>query len=275
MTNVDQPTTRRTVLRIDRLAKTYGHGAGAKQAIADVGFDVHHGELVCVVGPSGAGKTTLLKCVAGLLPPTDGVVELDGKPITEPPEQLGLIFQDYSRSLLPWLTVLGNVTLPLRAKGTSKTKAGEQAMEMLAAVGLGTEHRSYPWQLSGGMQQRVAIARGLAYQPEVLLMDEPFASVDAQTRMALEDLVLRLRRQFDLTIVFVTHDIDEAVYLADRVIVLSPAPTRVAEIVDIDLPEPRDQITTKAEHSFGELRAHILKHIIGNNHQPQEELEKA
>ncbi len=271
MTNPTQPT----VLHIDRLAKTYGTGPTAKRAIADVGFDVHHGEFVCVVGPSGAGKTTLLKCVAGLLPATSGTVELDGNPVTEPPEKLGLIFQDYSRSLLPWMTVLGNVILPLRAKGIGKAKAREQAMEMLTAVGLGDEGGSYPWQLSGGMQQRVAIARGLAYQPEVLLMDEPFASVDAQTRMALEDLVLRLRKQFDLTIVFVTHDIDEAVYLGDRVIVLSPAPTTVAEVVHIDLPEPRDQISTKADHAFGELRAHILSHIIGDNTSPQREFERA
>lgn len=258
----------RTVLHVEHLAKTYGAGATAKQAISDVSFDIHHGELVCIVGPSGAGKTTLLKCIAGLLTPTSGVVELDDTPVTEPPEQLGLIFQDYSRSLLPWMTVLGNVMLPLRAKkDLAKKAAHERAIEMLAAVGLGGEGSAYPWQLSGGMQQRVAIARGLAYQPDVLLMDEPFASVDAQTRMELEDLVLTLRDRFDLTIAFVTHDIDEAVYLADRVIVLSTAPTRVAETVSIPLPTPRDQIKTKAEHQFGELRGHILQHIMSGQHQ--------
>jgi NitT/TauT family transport system ATP-binding protein len=257
-------TANHPVLRVDRLAKTYGQGPTAKRAIAEVGFTVRHGEFVCIVGPSGAGKTTLLKCVSGLLAPTAGTVELDGVPVSEPPERLGLVFQDYSRSLLPWLTVLGNVTLPLRAKGVPKAQARERAMEMLAAVGLGGEPDSYPWQLSGGMQQRVAIARGLAYQPEVLLMDEPFASVDAQTRMELEDLVLGLRSRFDLTIVFVTHDIDEAVYLADRVIVLSPAPTHVAEVVDIDVPEPRDQVSTKGAPRFGELRGRILNRIMSN-----------
>ncbi len=257
----------RTVLHVEHLIKTYGSGSTAKHAVGDVTFDIHHGELVCIVGPSGAGKTTLLKCISGLLTPTSGTVELDGTPVTEPPEQLGLVFQDYSRSLLPWMTVLGNVTLPLRAKKSlSKTEVNDRATAMLTAVGLGNETEAYPWQLSGGMQQRVAIARGLAYQADVLLMDEPFASVDAQTRMELEDLVLSLRDQFDLTIAFVTHDIDEAVYLADRVIVLSSAPTHVAETITIPLPTPRDQITTKADHQFGELRGHILKNIITDQH---------
>ncbi len=251
------------VLEVDNLAMTYGSGASAKNAVAGVSFKVHHGELLCVVGPSGAGKTTVLKCISGLLAPTGGTVKLDDVLVTEPPEKLGLVFQDYSRSLLPWMTVLGNVTLPLRAKKTlAKREIKDRAEAMLEAVGLGKEGHSYPWQLSGGMQQRVAIARGLAYQPEVLLMDEPFASVDAQTRMELEDLVLSLRDQFNLTIVFVTHDIDEAVYLADRVIVLSAAPTYVSEDVTIPLKMPRDQITTKAELAFGELRGHILKNII-------------
>lgn len=251
------------VLEVDNLAMTYGSGASAKNAVAGVSFKVRRGELLCVVGPSGAGKTTVLKCISGLLTPTGGTVRLDDVLVTEPPEKLGLIFQDYSRSLLPWMTVLGNVTLPLRAKKTmTKKEIMDRAEGMVEAVGLGREGHSYPWQLSGGMQQRVAIARGLAYQPEVLLMDEPFASVDAQTRMELEDLVLSLRAQFNLTIVFVTHDIDEAVYLADRVIVLSAAPTRVSEDVIIPLKMPRDQITTKADPVFGELRGHILKNII-------------
>lgn len=251
------------VLEVDDLAMTYGSGTSAKNAVGGVSFKVRHGELLCVVGPSGAGKTTVLKCISGLLTPTGGAVRLDGVLVTEPPEKLGLVFQDYSRSLLPWMTVLGNVTLPLRAKKTmTKKEIKDRSENMIGAVGLENELHSYPWQLSGGMQQRVAIARGLAYQPEVLLMDEPFASVDAQTRMELEDLVLSLRAQFNLTIVFVTHDIDEAVYLADRVIVLSAAPTHVSEDVIIPLKMPRDQITTKADPAFGELRGHILKNII-------------
>lgn len=162
---------------------------------------------------------------------------------------------------MPWMTVLGNVMLPLKGKRIPKPEMRERACEVVCSVGLsGTESR-YPWQLSGGMQQRVAIARTLAYQPEVLLMDEPFASVDAQTRMELEDLVLDVRRRFGVTIMFVTHDIDEAVYLSDRVVVLSRPPTVTERVVNVGLPFPRDQLRTKSLPDFGDLRAEILSLI--------------
>src|SRR5438552_10174800 len=213
------------MLETKGIAKIYGTGPKATHALEDVSFVVGDGEFVCVVGPSGCGKTTLLKCVAGLLRPTRGEVLLRGKRVLEPPEELALVFQEYSRSLMPWSTVRNNVLLPLRHKKLSGSDRKELAEEALESVGLTRFIDHYPWQLSGGMQQRVAIARALAYQPSILLMDEPFASVDAQTRGDLEDLVLAVQEQFGVTILFVTHDIDESIYLADRVIVLTHSPT--------------------------------------------------
>jgi NitT/TauT family transport system ATP-binding protein len=249
------------MLEIKALGKTYGSGAKATHAVGDVSFAVEEREFVCVVGPSGCGKTTLLKCVGGLLPPTRGEVVLRGKRVTSPPEEMALVFQDYSRSLMPWASVRNNVLLPLRHKRLGRDKRRALVEEALAAVGLTRFIDHYPWQLSGGMQQRVAIARALAYQPSVLLMDEPFASVDAQTRGDLEDLVLRVREEFGITILFVTHDIDESVYLSDRVVVLAHAPTEVKEIIPVELPFPRDQIATKELPEFAHLRAHVYRLI--------------
>ncbi len=216
---------------------------------------------MCVVGPSGCGKTTLLKCVAGLLRPSHGEVVLHGRRVTAPPAEMALVFQEYGRSLMPWTSVRNNVLLPLRHKKLSRSERMRLVEEALAAVGLMRFADHYPWQLSGGMQQRVAIARALAYQPSILLMDEPFASVDAQTRGDLEDLVLRVRDEFDITILFVTHDIDESVYLSDRIVVLTHAPTEVKEVIRVDLPHPRDQIETKELPEFAHLRAHVYRLI--------------
>jgi NitT/TauT family transport system ATP-binding protein len=249
------------MLSIKHLGKTYGVGERATHAIGDVSFELGEREFVCVVGPSGCGKTTLLKCMSGLLEPTQGEVDLNGRPVTEPPEEMALVFQEYSRSLLPWLSVRGNVVMPLRHKKLDKGERNRLVEEAVDAVGLSGFIDRYPWQLSGGMQQRVAIARALAYQPEILLMDEPFASVDAQTRGDLEDLILQVREQFDMTILFVTHDIDESVYLSDRVVVLTPSPTEVREILDVNLPKPRDQIDTKELPEFAHLRAHVYRLI--------------
>ena len=188
------------MLEIRNLAKTYGSGAKATRAIEDVSFTVADREFVCVVGPSGGGKTTLLKCVGGLLQPTSGSVLLRGRRVTSPPPEMALVFQEYSRSLMPWTSVRNNVLLPLRHKRLSRTERNSLVDEAVEAVGLTRFIDHYPWQLSGGMQQRVAIARALAYQPSILLMDEPFASVDAQTRGDLDDLVLRVRDEFDVTI---------------------------------------------------------------------------
>jgi NitT/TauT family transport system ATP-binding protein len=251
------------VVSADGLTKTYGKGDRAVKAIESVSFEVRARELVCIIGPSGAGKTTLLKCLAGLLGVTGGRLELEGRPIQGPPAKMALVFQDYARSLMPWLSVTRNVALPLRGKGIPKQEIKRRTEEMLEAVGLGHAVGRYPWQLSGGMQQRVAIARALAYRPDVLLMDEPFASVDAQTRMDLEDLVLRLREQFEITVMFVTHDIDESIYLSDRIIVLSPSPTTIRGIIPVDLPNPRDQSDTKAHPRFAEIRRELIAILHG------------
>ena len=262
------------LLEIRNVGKTYGTGAKATHAIADVSFAVQDRELVCVVGPSGCGKTTLLKCVGGLLRASSGQVLLRGKRVTSPPEEMALVFQDYGRSLMPWASVRNNVLLPLRHKQLSRAERRTLVDESLAAVGLTRFIDHYPWQLSGGMQQRVAIARALAYQPSILLMDEPFASVDAQTRGDLEDLVLRVRDEYAVTILFVTHDIDESVYLSDRVVVLTHAPTEVKEQIDVDLPFPRDQIETKELPEFTHLRGHVYR-LIKREQGPSEELAAA
>jgi NitT/TauT family transport system ATP-binding protein len=262
-TLLEKPATVAATARMSvrGLRKTFGSGAGAKTVIDDLSFDVQPGEFVCIVGPSGVGKTTLLKCLSGLMPASGGETLLDGKVIDGPPREMALVFQDYTRSLMPWLTVEKNVALVLRGSGLARQVRAERVRRALQEVSLDDAVHKYPWQLSGGMQQRVAIARALAYQPEILLMDEPFASLDAQTRFDLEDLLLNLRAELDITVVFVTHDIDESVYLADRVVVLGASPCRVQEIVDVPLPSPRDQISTRAHPSFTELRTHVMKAI--------------
>jgi len=249
------------MLEVRGLRKVYETPGRRVEAIADLTFGVGPGELVCVVGPSGCGKTTLLRCLAGLLAPTSGTVLVDGAPVAGPPPGLALVFQEYGRSLFPWLRARENVELPLRAKGLPRARRRELVDEALAAVGLADAGSAYPWQLSGGMQQRVAIARAVAYQPRVLLMDEPFAAVDAQTRADLEDLILAVWRRLGVTLLFVTHDIDEAVYLGQRVVVLSAAPTTVAEDLAVGLPDTRDQLTTRADPRFAELRGHVYARI--------------
>jgi NitT/TauT family transport system ATP-binding protein len=249
------------MLQINHLGKTYGTGPKATHAVGDVSFEVASGEFVCVVGPSGCGKTTLLKCMAGLLAPTRGEILLHGKRVTSPPEEMALVFQEYGRSLMPWTSVRNNVLLPLRHKQLTRGEQRRLVEQAVESVGLTRFLDHYPWQLSGGMQQRVAIARALAYQPSILLMDEPFASVDAQTRGDLEDLVLQVHEEYGITILFVTHDIDESVYLSSRVVVLTHSPTEVKEIVAVDLPDPRDQLTTKSLPEFTELRAHVHRLI--------------
>ena len=250
------------LLRADELVHTYGAGTPEQhEALGGVSFAIRQGEFVSIVGPSGCGKTTLLRCLSGLMPPSGGQVRLRGEAITSVPKELTLVFQDYSRSLYPWLRVADNVDFPLKAAGLDKSERAERVGQALSDVGLTGHETKYPRQLSGGMQQRVAIARALAYQPSVLLMDEPYASVDAQTRASLEDMLLEVWARRSKTVLFVTHDIDESVYLADRVLVLSKSPTRVIADITVDIPRPRDQVDTKATPEFVELRAEVARLI--------------
>jgi NitT/TauT family transport system ATP-binding protein len=248
-------------LEVRGLHKVYQGRGRSVEALRDLTFSVEASELVCVVGPSGCGKTTLLRCIAGLLEPTAGEVLLEGARVGGPPPGMAVVFQEYGRSLFPWMSVRANVELPLRAKRLQGQRRDELVSEALGAVGLGDVHGAYPWQLSGGMQQRVAIARAVAYEPHVLLMDEPFAAVDAQTRAELEDLVRTVWHRTEVTILFVTHDIDEAVYLGQRVLVLSSSPTVVQEDLTVDLPAERDQLTTRSDLRFTRLRTHVYAQI--------------
>lgn len=249
------------MLDVRGVKKVYEGAGRTVEAVRDLTFTVDEGDLVCLVGPSGCGKTTLLKCMAGLLAPTAGEVLVHGDRVTGPPADLAVVFQEYGRSLFPWMTVRDNVGLPLRHKKLTRARRRELVEESLAAVGLADAHHAYPWQLSGGMQQRVAIARAIAYEPRVMLMDEPFAAVDAQTRAELEDLIRGLWRRLGVTILFVTHDIDESVYLGQRVIVLSSSPTVVREQLTVDLPADRDQLSTRSDPNFAKLRAHVYEQI--------------
>ena len=239
----------------------YGTAQDAALAIDDVSFSVGPGEFVSIVGPSGSGKTTLLRCVSGLIAPTAGEIRLHGNVITDVPAELAIVFQDYGRSLFPWLSVHDNVDMPLRRLRLDRAERESRIASALTEVALSDAARKYPWQLSGGMQQRVAIARAIAYRPSILLMDEPFASVDAQTRADLQDTTLEVWRAHDSTVLFVTHDIDEAVFLSDRVVVLTRPPARVELEIPIDLPRPRDQIETRATTRFVELRAEVARLI--------------
>lgn len=249
------------MLIVSDLEKTYPGKGGGFTAVSGMSFTVNEGELFTIVGPSGAGKTTLLRCIAGLNEPTGGSVTFDGKKVNGPPTEFAVVFQDYARSLMPWITVAKNVELPLMKKGSDPAERRRRVMQALEEVDLADSAHKKPFQLSGGMQQRVAIARAIAYRPKVLIMDEPFASVDAQTRADLEDLLLRVREETGTTILFVTHDVDESVYLSNRVAIVTRSPSRVDEIVDIPLPYPRDQIATKSLPEFAHLRAHVFGRI--------------
>jgi NitT/TauT family transport system ATP-binding protein len=253
----------RALLEVRGVARRFEARGRTVEAIGDVSFACAAGELVSLVGPSGAGKTTLLRCIAGLLPPSAGDIVLGGARVVGPPPGMAVVFQDYGRSLFPWLTVERNVALPLGRKRLSRAQMRARVQAALDEVGLGDVLAAYPWQLSGGMQQRVAIARAIAYEPQVLVMDEPFAAVDAQARADLEDLTRSLWQRHGATVLLVTHDIDEAVYMAQRVLVLSRSPMTVIEDLAIDLPAERDQLTTRSSPRFAELRARVYRQIRG------------
>lgn len=226
-------------LTVEEVAKAYGNGPGATLALAQVTLEVREGELMVVLGPSGCGKTTLLQIVAGLEAPTRGRVLLRGRPIQGWSRERTLVFQEYN--LFPWLTAGENVAFGLRLQGMGSEERREAAHRVLSRLGLSGFERLYPHQLSGGMRQRVAIARSLAVNPEVLLLDEPFASVDALTRARLQEELLRIWEEYGKTVLFVTHNIREALLLADRIVVLTPCPGRIRACFDVDIPRPRHE----------------------------------
>ena len=256
------------ILDVQSLSKSYRQSSGETTlAVGNITCQVEAGEFVSFVGPSGCGKTTLLMSIAGLLAPSSGRVVVNGKEVNGPPPNLVLLFQEYNKSLFAWRSVLGNVRFGLDARDDRSAAAESKARKLIELVGLKGFDSHYPWELSGGMQQRVAIARALAYEPEVLLMDEPFGSLDALTRLELEDTLLRLWAELKTTIVFITHDIEEAIYLSDRIWVLSRRPSQIIQELKIDFPRPRHQVTTRAEGRFMELRNDIYRQI-GNQGIP-------
>jgi NitT/TauT family transport system ATP-binding protein len=245
------------VLETERVSKAFG----PVRVIGDLTLSVRAGEFLSIVGPSGCGKTTLLMTLAGLLDADAGRIAFEGRAITAPPEGVAVVFQDYSRSLMPWLKNVDNVLFGMKRLTTSAAVKRAAALDMLSVVGLKGFENHYPWQVSGGMQQRVAIARALASEARLLLLDEPMAAVDAQTRNEIQDLLLDLVARLGKTCLLVTHDVDEAVYMADRIIVLSQRPTSVIQEIPVALPKPRDQIATRADTTYLKLRSDLLTMI--------------
>jgi len=253
---------RDVVLDVRNLSKVFQSNEGPVEALRDVSFRVHRREFLCVIGASGCGKSTLARILAGLDDPTSGTLEVAGRKVSGPGPDRGMVFQGYT--LFPWLTILRNVAFGLEMCGMSRSSAEIEAREWISLVGLEKFEKSYPHQLSGGMKQRVAIARALANKPRVLLMDEPFGALDAQTRAQMQAHLLQIWKNIDITIVFITHDLDEAVYLADRILVLDPRPGRVREMVDVPVSRPRTPAQIHGE-AFRAAREHI-DHLI---HPPE------
>jgi NitT/TauT family transport system ATP-binding protein len=248
-------------VKVDGVAKAFGRAA---PALTDIHLDVEAGEFVCLLGPSGCGKSTLLNIVAGFLAPTEGRVLVDGRPVTGPGPERGVVFQEYV--LFPWLTVADNVTFGPRLTGASRAECRELAGRYLDLVGLRGHAQKFPVQLSGGMKQRVAIARALANTPSIILMDEPFGALDAQTREVMQEELSRIQRVEHKTIVFVTHSIREAVYLADRVVVMTSAPGRVKEIFPLELGSARDRFAPAFTRYESEI-TRVVKEEVAKVHE--------
>ena len=238
-----------------------GLSLGGKRILSDMSFAVAPGEIVCVIGPSGCGKTTALRLIAGLRRPDSGEVAVEGAPMREPRRKVAIVFQDYGKALLPWRTVAGNVALALEACGIPKAQHAQRIESLLARVGLPAHSDKFPAQLSGGQQQRLQIARCLAQEPDILLMDEPFGALDAMTRQHLQDEMLGIVASTGATVFFVTHDLEEAIYLGDRVIGLLPHPGRVGIERAVDLTRPRNQLTTREDPRFLALRRELFDFI--------------
>ena len=238
---------------------------GGREILSPTSFAVARGEFVCIVGPSGCGKTTLLRAATGLVSASAGEVRRNGTPVTRPSREVAFVFQDYGRALLPWRTVQGNVSLALEAAGVPPGQRAERIGDVLRKVSLADHAHKFPAQLSGGMQQRAQIARCLAQRPELLMMDEPFGALDALTRQGLQDEAARLVRDDGLTVLFVTHDLEEAIYLGDRVIALQadPGPGRpsLARMIDVRIARPRDQLSTREHPEFLKLRRELFAFI--------------
>ena len=252
------------IISCEHLAVSLPGVNGPVHILDGVRFSVRAGEFVSVLGVSGAGKTTLLRVLGGLQQASAGTVLCDGSPVAGPPDGVVTVFQDYTHSLLPWRTVRRNVALGIERLDRSERDG--RVDEALAMVGLSDRDGEYPWRLSGGMQQRVQIARALAMRPRVLLMDEPFGALDALTKASLQDQLQQVQELTGTTIVFVTHDVEEAVYLSDRLVVLRGSPANIGLSLDVPLPRPRDQITTKERADYLELRHRVyeaLGHRVG------------
>jgi NitT/TauT family transport system ATP-binding protein len=237
------------------------HNFGTRPILHDINLGIARSEFVCMVGPSGCGKTTMLRMVAGLLAPQQGAVTYAGQTVTGPAQAVAFMFQDYSKALLPWRNAAGNVSLALEATGVPRAERARRIATLLEKVGLAGHAEQFPIQLSGGMQQRLQIARCLAQEPAVLLMDEPFGALDAMTRQALQDELLRIIQASRTTALFVTHDLEEAIYLGDRVVALYPNPGRIAQIFEVKLPRPRNQLATREDDEFIRLRHEIFNFI--------------
>ena len=273
MTTGDGSTSGAAKIVVDRVSLRYAGFAPSERsnlALDQVSFEIAHGEFVAVIGPSGCGKSTLLRLVCGLLSATEGEVRVSGARVTNVPKGVGFLFQ--SDALLPWKTALENVAIGAILAGRGESEARETAARLLAEIGLGKAMDRYPSQLSGGMRKRVALSRTLAYEPTLFLLDEPFSALDAQTRIHVGNRFLRILERLGQTVMFVTHDIDEAIALADRVIVMSAAPGRVAAEFRIDLPRPRDYYQSRMAPGFGALQAAIwdvlrreMQGVLGND----------
>lgn len=260
-TNPDRSGGNAAVFELHEVAVSLPSGDVPRPILEGINLDVQAGEIVGIVGPSGTGKTTLLRILSGLLIPTSGTVLLDRKPVVGPTGDAVTVFQDYSSALLPWRTVARNVALPLEGH-TGKSDRAERVMSALQTVGLADRAEEYPWRLSGGMQQRVQIARALVMEPRVLLMDEPFGALDAITKASLHDQLLEVQMGTGATIIFITHDVEEAVYLSDRVMVIHETPGRIVHEVSTDLPRPRDQIATRDHPRYHEVRHELAKVLL-------------
>lgn len=239
---------------------------GGKTIIEKLDLEVRPGEFLCIVGASGCGKTTALRLAAGLYRPSSGAVTFEGQPMLEPRREVAIVFQDYGKALLPWRTAAGNISLALEACAVAARERPGRIADLLRKVGLPAHAEKYPAEMSGGMQQRLQIARCLAQEPTTLLMDEPFGALDAMTRQGLQDEVLSLTAASSTTVIFVTHDLDEAIYLGDRVIGLLPHPGRIGIELDVNLPRPRDQLATREHPEFLRLRRQLFDFIKATEH---------